>query len=230
MLLSSSIPRQCRRSQRKAKKTITGYAVKKDFKEKYSFLQVSRNYTSAIDKLGGTIWVNDPKTPYKTSMKLLKDGQEIWAYIHIDTDAESFRLTIVEKQAMKQEIVANAKFMAEGLNTAGHVSLYGIFLDFNRADVKPESEPALEEIAALLQQDAGLKLYVVGHTDNVGGYDYNMKLSQQRAEAVVNELVSKYKIAPGRLKAGGVGPLAPVRSNDTEDGKAKNRRVELVKQ
>ncbi len=212
------------------KKLYTGYSTKKEYKGKYSYIQVSRNYTNAIEKLGGTFWVNDPKYPNKTSMKLIKDGKEIWAWIHIDTDAENIHLTIVEKQAMKQEIVADAKFMAKGINTTGHVAIYGIYFDFNKADVKPESEPALKEIAKLLQQDAKLKLYVVGHTDNVGGLDYNMKLSLQRAEAVVKELVSKYKIASDRLKAGGVGPLAPVTSNDTEEGKAKNRRVELVKQ
>jgi OOP family OmpA-OmpF porin len=212
------------------RKIYTGYSVKKGFKGKYSFIQVSRNYTNAIEKLGGTFWVNDPKNPYKTSMKLVKDGKEIWAYIHIDTNAESFHLTIVEKQAMTQEIVADAKFMAEGINTTGHVAIYGIYFDFNKSNIKPESEPAFREIAKLLQQDPKLKIYAVGHTDNVGGLDYNMKLSQQRAEAVVKELVSKYKIVPDRLKAGGVGPLAPVASNDTEEGKAKNRRVELVKQ
>ena len=90
--------------------------------------------------------------------------------------------------------------------------------------------PDPQILTKLLQQDARLKLYVVGHTDNVGGFDYNMKLSQQRAEAVVKELVSKYKITSDRLKAHGVGPLAPVTSNETDDGKAKNRRVELVKQ
>lgn len=86
---------------------------------------------------------------------------------------------------MKQEILADAKFMAEGINPAGHVAIYGIYFDFNKADVKPESEPVLKEITKLLQQDARLKLYVVGHTDNVGGFDYNRKLSQQRAEAVL---------------------------------------------
>ena len=95
---------------------------------------------------------------------------------------------------------------------------------------KPESEQALKEITKLLQQDQNLKLYVVGHTDNAGAHDYNMKLSQQRAEAVVKELVTKYNVAQGRLAAYEVGPLAPVTSNDTEEGQAKNRRVELVKQ
>lgn len=211
-------------------KYVIEYSLKKGFENKHSRLQISRNYLNAIQKIGGIGFENDPKWPDSTYMKITKDGKEIWAVVYQRLAGLACRLIIIEKQAMAQEIVANAKFMAEGLSSTGHVAIYGIYFDFNKADVKPESEPALKEITTLLQQDAKLKLYVVGHTDNVGGLDYNMKLSQQRAEAVVKELVSKYKIAPDRLKAGGVGPLAPVTSNDTEEGKAKNRRVELVKQ
>src|SRR5512137_1705167 len=109
---------------------------------------------------------------------------------------------------MKQEVTADAKVMAEGISSTGHVAIYGIYFDFNKSDVKPESDPALKEITKLLQQDAKLKVYVVGHTDNVGGFDYNMKLSQQRAEAVVKELVSKHKVDGSRLKAIGFGPAA----------------------
>lgn len=220
----------------KQKVTIEGrefyieYMTKKPFEGKYSRLQVSRNYTNAITKIGGTAYENNPMDPSETSMKLIKDDKEIWAKLKFNFGANYLYLTIIEKQAMKQEIVADAKFMAEGINTTGHVAIYGIYFDFNKADVKPESDPALKEITKLLQQDPKLKLYVVGHTDNVGGLDYNMKLSQQRAEAVVKELVSKYKGDSSRLKALGVGPAAPVTSNDTEEGKAKNRRVELVKQ
>ena len=96
--------------------------------------------------------------------------------------------------------------------------------------LKPESETALKEIAKLLQDDPGLQVHVVGHTDNVGGLEANMKLSLDRANAVVRDLTAKRGIAASRLKAGGVGPLAPVAANDTDAGKAKNRRVELVKQ
>ena len=96
--------------------------------------------------------------------------------------------------------------------------------------IKPESEKALQEIAKLVKGDAALKLFVVGHTDSVGNIDSNMKLSQDRANAVVQALTGKYGIAGARLKAYGVGPLAPVASNDTDEGKSKNRRVELVKQ
>ncbi len=206
------------------------YRLKKGYEKKYSWLQISRNYANAIKKIGGSAYENDPISPDTTSMKLLKDGKEIWAAFRQRYAGIAGKLCVIEKEAMKQEIVANAKFMAEGLQTSGHVALYGIYFDFNKADVKPESEPALREIARLLQDDTKLHLYVVGHTDNVGNYEYNVKLSQARAEAIVKTLVNKHKIAASRLKAGGVGPLAPVSSNDTEEGRAKNRRVELVKQ
>jgi len=212
------------------RKFVIEYGLKKAFVNKYSKLQISRNYMNAIQKIGGTAFENDPKWPDSTYMKITKDDKEIWAVFYQGYAGLAGRLIIIEKQAMKQEIVADAKFLAEGLNTTGHVAIYGIYFDFNKTNIKPESEPAMKEITKLLQQDPKLKLYVVGHTDNVGGLDYNMKLFQQRAEAVVKELVSNYRIVADRLKAGGVGPLAPVASNDTDDGKAKNRRVELVKQ
>ena len=94
---------------------------------------------------------------------------------------------------------------------------------------KPESDPTLKEISKLLSENPRLNLYVVGHTDNVGDYNYNMKLSQARADAVVKTLVSKYNVDKKRLTPAGVGPLSPVTTNDTEEGKAKNRRVELIK-
>ena len=88
---------------------------------------------------------------------------------------------IIEKEAMKQEVTADAKFMAEGIGSTGHVAIYGIYFDFNKSDVKPESEPALQEINKLLSGNPNLKVFIVGHTDNVGGIDYNMKLSQARS-------------------------------------------------
>jgi outer membrane protein OmpA-like peptidoglycan-associated protein len=95
---------------------------------------------------------------------------------------------------------------------------------------QPESAQAIGEIAKLLTADPGLKIHVVGHTDNVGGVDNNIKLSQERAEAVLQALVRDHAIAPSRLRSYGCGQFAPVASNDTEEGRAKNRRVELVKQ
>jgi outer membrane protein OmpA-like peptidoglycan-associated protein len=212
------------------RKSHTEYQTTQPFRDKYSRLQVSRNYVNAVIKIGGTAYEKTPKEPTLTSMKLVKDGKETWAKLQYNWVANYLYLTIVEKGAMAQEIVADARAMATDISASGKSLIYGIYFDFNKAEVKPESEPALNEISKLLRQDPKLKLYVAGHTDNVGGFDYNMKLSQQRADAVVKELISKYKVDISRLRAVGIGPVSPVTSNETEEGKAKNRRVELVKQ
>jgi len=140
------------------------------------------------------------------------------------------QLDVIETEAEDTGEIVNAEAMARDIATKGSVALYGIYFDTGKAEVKPESEATLSEIAKLLQQDPGLKLYVVGHTDNVGDPDYNFDLSRRRAEAVVQALVENYGIDAGRLAPMGVGLLAPIASNDTEEGRAKNRRVELVKQ
>jgi len=138
---------------------------------------------------------------------------------------------VAEVKGMKEELVTiDAAAMQKGIATEGHVALYGILFDFNKADLKPESKPTLAEIAGLLKQNPQWKIYVVGHTDNVGTYDYNMDLSQRRAKAVVGALAGSYGIEASRMRGTGVGPVAPVTLNETEDGRAKNRRVELVKQ
>jgi len=203
------------------------YYNQKEFEGKRSDLQVSRNYQNAMKKIGGSVYARWDEGP--NTMKLLKDGKEIWAHVQ-HYRGDNIRVEIIEKEAMKQEIVADAKFMSEGISSTGHVAIYGIYFDFNKSDVKPESEPALSEIARLLTGTPNLKVFIVGHTDNVGGVDYNMKLSQARADAVVKALTTKYKVNPQSLKAYGVGQLAPVAPNKTEDGRAKNRRVELVEQ
>ena len=140
-----------------------------------------------------------------------------------------YSLIIVEKKAMAQDIVANADVFSNDLKTTGHSAVYGIYFDTGKSDLKPESEQAIKEIVKLLKSETSLKVYVVGHTDNIGGLDANMKLSQVRGEAVVQALI-RSGIESSRLKAFGNGPYAPVASNDTEEGRAKNRRVELVKQ
>lgn len=127
-------------------------------------------------------------------------------------------------------MTVNADALAKEITRTGHVAIYGIYFDTGKADVKPESEPTLKEIAKLLQQNPELKLYVVGHTDNVGTLTSNMDLSLRRAESVVKTLISKYGIDTKRLHPVGVGPLSPVASNKTEEDHAKNRRVELVEQ
>ena len=139
-------------------------------------------------------------------------------------------LFIVEKQAMAQDVAASAATLASGLQASGHVAVQGIFFDTGKVELKPESAQAIGEVAKLLQQQPGLKLHVVGHTDSVGAVDANLKLSQGRAEAVLQSLVRGHGVAAERLHPFGNGPFAPVSSNDTEEGRARNRRVELVKQ
>ncbi len=136
-------------------------------------------------------------------------------------------LTVVEAGELENKMV-DAKQMAAGLGEAGHIALYGIYFDTDKAVIKPESRPTLEEIAKLLGTDPALKIILVGHTDNQGAYDYNMDLSKRRAQAVLERLTGEFGVAAGRLRAAGVGYLAPVASNAAESGRALNRRVELV--
>lgn len=191
-----------------------------------SGLQVLRNFENAIKKIGGVRVFQEGDDLW---LKLDKGGKTFYVYVR-SPFGDKYYLTIVEKEAMAQEVVADVKSLMSDIQATGHASVYGIYFDFDKADIKPESEPAIKEIVKLLQENKGLKLYVVGHTDNVGTIDYNMKLSKARADAVTKELVTKYKISSDRLKAYGVGSLAPVASNKTDEGRAKNRRVELVEQ
>ncbi len=207
------------------------YDIEYDIKEGSkapSELQILKNYENAVTKIGGALVYESASE--EAWLKVEEGGKIIWIYVFAHCDGGCYELTIVEKEKMVQEVVADAKSLAQDISSTGHASVYGIHFDFNKAEVKPESEPTLKEIAKLLQQDPKLKLYMVGHTDNVGEIDYNMELSQARAEAVVKTLVSKYGVASDRLKAYGVGPLVPVASNKSEDGRAENRRVELVEQ
>jgi outer membrane protein OmpA-like peptidoglycan-associated protein len=190
-------------------------------------LKIRRNIQDALKKIGGKVVFDDNFNKCSTIV-VQNDGGETW--VDVRSYDKMYRLTIVQKEAMKQEVVANATVMGNDINATGHVAIYGIYFDTNKSDIKPESEPALQEIAKLLKNNGSLKLYVVGHTDSVGSFDANMKLSKSRADAVVKALYGKHGIAAARLKPYGVSSLSPVASNDTEDGKAKNRRVELVKQ
>ena len=190
-------------------------------------LQVLRNFENAIMKIGGK--VTDNSENGQLYLKVAKDSAEIW--VHVDMNiGEQYLLRIVEKGTMKQEIEADAAALGAGIKADGRIAVYGIQFDTGKSDIKPASEPTLVEIAKMLKAQPVLKLHVVGHTDNVAGLDLNMKLSKARAEAVVQALTARHGIAAGRLIPHGVGPVSPVASNDAEPGRAKNRRVELVKQ
>jgi outer membrane protein OmpA-like peptidoglycan-associated protein len=140
------------------------------------------------------------------------------------------RLDVIEVKPITSNLVSvNAAAMATDISTRGSVTLYGIFFDNDRAEVKPESRPTLSEIATLMKQDSSLELIVVGHTDHNGTLDYNLDLSLRRAQAVVAALTSAFGVAPNRLDARGVGFLSPVAPNNTEENRAKNRRVQLLR-
>ena len=170
-------------------------------------------YATAIADGWGKFLYADPPNRGKTAA----DGQVL------------AQLDIVEAKAMDTRMVTvSAGEMAKGIATTGSVALYGILFDFNSAAVKAESLPTLEEIAKLLKGDPSLRLLVVGHTDNVGTFEFNKDLSQRRAASVVETLTSKFAVDAKRLTPFGVSFASPVASNKTEDGRAKNRRVQLV--
>ena len=192
-------------------------------------LQTTRNYTNAIKKIGGQLIYQYDDAGDNIILKVVKNGMEVWAYINASYNG-SYSMHLIEKQAMNQDVVADANSMANSLKESGKVSVYGIYFDTGKSVLKPESKPTLQEIFKLLKTDPNLKLLVVGHTDNVGVFEANMKLSMERAVSVVNALVTEFSVNGSRLKACGDGPTSPVASNDKEEGRALNRRVELVKQ
>jgi OmpA-OmpF porin, OOP family len=193
-----------------------------------SALQIVRNYQAAAAKIGGKI-MDGFTDGHATTLMISRGNKETWAYLLTYYGGKEYHLIIVERELMKQEVTANADAMKDGLALNGHVEVPGIYFDFNKSDLKPESKPALDELAKLLKSNSSLRVWVVGHTDNVGAVEFNMALSKARAAAVVTALGSA-GIEATRLAPYGNGPYAPVATNTTEEGRAKNRRVELVAQ
>jgi OmpA-OmpF porin, OOP family len=138
-------------------------------------------------------------------------------------------LVVVTADTMEKKMAfVNADDMKQSIHDSGKVALYGLYFDTDKDVVKPESQPTLAEIAKLLKGEPSLRLHIVGHTDNQGKAEYNLDLSRRRATNVARELTTKYGITANHLDAFGCGIYAPVASNEVEDGRAKNRRVELV--
>lgn len=213
-------------------KTVEGrtFHINYYFKEGTKYLsdaQIKGNYREAFKKIGGVVHYEDD---YNVHMSLDKGGRVTWVKVHPWNGGQGIELVIVEEKGMEQYVVADADALAKEISLTGKVAVYGIFFDAGKATVKPDSKPALKEITKLLKKDTDLKIYVVGHTDNVGKLNYNMTLSHKRAEAVVEVLAKQYGIDSSRLKAHGVGPLVPVSTNRSKDGRTVNRRVELVEQ
>lgn len=139
------------------------------------------------------------------------------------------QVDVIEERPRDSEVVViEAEEMSESLGAQGRVALHGIHFDLDSAAIRPESAPALDEIAQLLRENPELGLLIVGHTDNQGGFAYNIDLSKRRAASVTQALVSEYGINRARLKPWGVGYTAPMASNASAEGRATNRRVELV--
>lgn len=212
------------KNRQEGKFTFVTYRLERGQPEP-SAVAILRNYENALTKIGGTVAATMPNNWVNGSVVV--DGREVWTEIERGNGLVWIR--VIEKGAMKQHVVADAAAMSNDLRATGHVAVYGIYFDTGKAIVKPESKAALDEVAKLLKEDPNLKLWVVGHTDWVGKVDDNMRLAEARAEAVATELVKAYGINAARLKGYGVGPLAPVAGNDDEAGRARNRRVDLVK-
>ncbi len=187
-----------------------------------SVLQIKRNYENAVKSLGGSV-LYDSET--YASMKVVKGGKEYWVSVQVYNNGADYNLIIMERGEMVQEVTASE--MLDTLNRDGFMALY-INFDTGKAIIKPESGPIIEQIAALLRDNADLNLSVEGHTDNVGTPQSNKALSEERAKAVVAAVV-ELGIDAGRMTAVGWGQERPIADNRTEDGRAKNRRVEIVK-
>jgi outer membrane protein OmpA-like peptidoglycan-associated protein len=169
-----------------------------------------------------------------TLAKLARPEGDVYAAILVGDAKEQqpvVHVTVVEIKPMDAGKIAfvTASQMAQAIGQSGSVALYGIQFDFDKADIKPESKPTLDEIAKFLKANPDVSLVVAGHTDSQGGFDYNVDLSKRRAQSVANELVKTYGIAATRLTPFGAGMAAPIAPNGDDTGRAKNRRVELVK-
>lgn len=137
---------------------------------------------------------------------------------------------ILEPKAREQKmVVVKADEMARTIEATGRIALYGIFFDTDKTDLKPESTPTLTEIGQMMKANPKLAILVVDHTDNQGAYEYNIDLSRRRADAVVKALAASQGVDAKRMRGAGVGMLAPAASNGSDEGRAKNRRVEIVK-
>lgn len=136
---------------------------------------------------------------------------------------------VTSKAVANKMVELKAEDMAQAIAATGKVDIYGIYFDVDKSAVRPESAPTLEQVARLLKNDPALRLVVAGHTDNSGGADHNMKLSEARAAAVVKALVASFGVPGGRLQPKGFGDTHPIAPNATEEDRARNRRVELRK-
>jgi outer membrane protein OmpA-like peptidoglycan-associated protein len=192
------------------------------------------------DRPGGTFAISHPGARYLAAKKggahlalfvaNYKAGQVMPKTLQPKSGVPVIAVDLIETKAMEEKMVlVKAEEMASGILQQGSVNLYGFHFDTGSATLKPESDATLDEVAKLLKSDSALRLLVVGHTDNVGKFEGNIELSQNRAASVVAALSKRVPSAASRLTPCGVGYQCPISSNSSEEGRAKNRRVALVK-
>ena len=195
-----------------------------------SRLELFRNFENALKQAGGTMLYADGDRSFTYTVK--RPSGEYWGQVGCGAGTaakcDKIQHKIVRIAAMEQSVVLSADQIRSSLAETGKVAFYGIYFDTDKATLKAESEPTLAEMAKFLKSNASTRVFVVGHTDMQGAVERNHKLSQDRAAAVVAALTGKHGIARDRITPDGVGPLAPVAANETEAGRAKNRRVEMV--
>jgi OOP family OmpA-OmpF porin len=193
-------------------------------------LEIARNYLKIFTDRGGAKVFEEVSAGGGTmTAKMPAGGKWIWLQADINNNGEMYDLYIVEEAAMQQKVEFTPTELAAALNDKGSVTLHGILFDTGKATIRPESASALAPIADLLKADSSLKLEIQGHTDNVGAPAANLKLSQDRAAAVKVYLTQTLGADGARLATAGLGDTRPIGDNKTDDGRAQNRRVELVK-
>jgi outer membrane protein OmpA-like peptidoglycan-associated protein len=212
--------------QKEGEYDYVSYRFEGDWDKRPSFAQIGQNYINAIQKAGGQILYKGDAVLYGT---MKKNTNTYW--IKVETDGSGYYgIESLKEAALRQDIVMTAEEIKNNIAEEGKAIFYGIYFDIDKATVKSESAAAISEIANYLKINPAIKVFIVGHTDNTGTNEVNRKLSKDRADAVINELVTKYTVPGSQLLADGVGPLCPVATNKTEEGRARNRRVEMVLQ
>ena len=199
---------------------------KSDDSKTISALQIFRNFENAFKQINATIVakVVEANNSYSfITAKVTKNGNETW--INLNATDDEYYLYIIEKEAMNQVIQANE--MLDALNNNGYIAL-DILFDTGKSTIKVESQPIIDQIFELLNSNPELNVSIEGHTDNVGSPESNKTLSDSRAKAVVSAITAK-GISKSRLSSIGWGQERPVADNRSEEGRAKNRRVEIVK-
>lgn len=202
---------------------VSTIAYQKEDKQRVVKLLLIRNYQKVIEQLGGKA-VSDIESEGTTLFLIEKPTTKIWIILSLSNSFEYF-LTVVESNVARQILVAGQ--LADQINKQGFVNL-NVNFDTNKSFIKDGDKPAIDEVVTLLKNDPNLKLSVEGHTDNVGNAVANKILSQARSDSLVVYMVAA-GISSKRLVAKGFGSESPISDNRTDEGKAKNRRVELVK-